>query len=153
MVARLAPLFPGTPDSLGARGPPPDMLLLSRRLLQSLLGRSAGVRRGRAAQNLSRRTLVPAHHAKCASLFSLSRPALHRRPFDRRVEIILVRRSCSRKDVLRHWNRHTRVANQCCPSRELHIRLSCPPPCGGRISRSAFPVDRLLPGLSLCELF
>ena len=72
VVAGLAHLFPRILNSLGARRVSTHLLLLSRRVLQSVLGRSASVHRGRAAQDLLGRTFVPAHHAKCAPLFSLS---------------------------------------------------------------------------------
>src|ERR1051326_8231630 len=152
MVARLAVVFAGTAHSLGAGWTAPHLLLLSRRLLQSILGRSAGLRRRRAAQDLSRRALVPAHHAERASLFSLSRAALHRRAFHRRVERVLVRRSGDGENFIRPWNRHARLAHQRRPSREFHIRLSCAAPRRRRLSRSAFAIYCVLSGLSLCEL-
>ena len=57
LVAGLAAVFAGAADPLGAGVVPADLLLLPRRLLQSVLGRSAGLRRGRAAQDLSRRAI------------------------------------------------------------------------------------------------
>ncbi len=45
---------------------------------KAFLGRSAGLHRRRTAQDVSRRALVSAHHAECASLLSLSRAHLHR---------------------------------------------------------------------------
>ena len=51
----LAALLAGAADPLGARRLPPHLLLLPRRLLQGVLGRSAGLRRRRAAQELPRR--------------------------------------------------------------------------------------------------
>src|SRR2546423_928414 len=66
LVARLAIFFAFDVDSLGAGFISFNLLLLSRRLLQSLLGRSCVVRGGGTAQDLPRRTLVSAHPAKCA---------------------------------------------------------------------------------------
>ena len=53
LVAGLANFFSGATRSLGAGRISAHLLLLPRRLLQSLLGRSAGMHRRRAAQNLS----------------------------------------------------------------------------------------------------
>ena len=77
LVAGLAVVFAGAADSLGARRISADLLLLSRRVLQSVLGGSAGLHGGRAAEDLSGRTFVSAHHAERASLFSLSRAPVH----------------------------------------------------------------------------
>src|SRR5687767_5533829 len=53
---------------------PRDLLLLSRRLLQGLLGRSAVVRGWRAAgHQLLGRALVSARHAECPPLLRLCR--------------------------------------------------------------------------------
>ena len=76
LVAGLAPFFSGASRPLGAGRFSAHLLLLPRRLLQGFLGRSTGLHCRRAAQHLSRRAFVPAHHAECASLFSLSRAAL-----------------------------------------------------------------------------
>src|SRR6266540_1302188 len=77
VVAELAYLFSRAADSLGASGLSTDLLLLSRRVLQSILGRSTRVHGRRTAQELLGRAVVPARHAKCASLLSLSRIFLH----------------------------------------------------------------------------
>src|SRR6266436_3704014 len=68
VVARLAHFFSRAISSLGSCRISPDLLLLSRRVLQSVLGRSARLHSRRAAQKLLGRTLVPAHHAKRAPL-------------------------------------------------------------------------------------
>ena len=49
---RLPALLSGAADSLDPRPLPRHLLLLSRRILQIVLGRSAGLRRRRAAQDL-----------------------------------------------------------------------------------------------------
>ena len=77
LVAAVASIFAGAFYSLGTRWLPADLLLLSWRLLQSVLGRSAGMHCGRAAQELLGRAFVPADHAKCASVFSLSGALVH----------------------------------------------------------------------------
>ena len=83
----------GAFDSLGAGWISAHLLLLSRRILQSVLGRSAGVHRGRTAQKLLGRAFVPADHAECASIFSLSGALLHFDSGVRRLESALVCRS------------------------------------------------------------
>src|SRR5207247_9872664 len=74
VVARFAAVLARAADLVGARSVSPDLLLLPRRLLQSLLGGSAIVHCGRAAPELSRGALFPAHPAKRASLFPLPVP-------------------------------------------------------------------------------
>ena len=66
VVAGLAHFLARAISSLGSWGISPDLLLLSWRVLQSVLGRPAGLHRGRAAQDLLGRTILPAHHAECA---------------------------------------------------------------------------------------
>ena len=75
----MADLLACAPGALGAGWVSAHLLLLSRRLLQGVLGRSARLHGRRTAQDLSRRALVPAHHAECASLFSLPRADYHPR--------------------------------------------------------------------------
>src|SRR4030095_15700904 len=77
LVAAVASILAGAFYPLGTRWLPAHLLLLSWRLLQSVLGRSAGMHCGRAAKELLGRAFVPAHHAKCASLFSLSGALVH----------------------------------------------------------------------------
>ena len=55
VVAGRAAVFGGAADPLGARRLPLHLLLLPRRLLQGVLGRSAVVHGRRAAQEVSRR--------------------------------------------------------------------------------------------------
>src|SRR5207248_1573524 len=90
LVAGLVNFFAGASNSLGAGRIPVDLLLLSRRVLQSILGGPARVHGGRAAQNISRRAFVPAHHAKRAPLFSVSRAHFHFDSELRRLESALV---------------------------------------------------------------
>ena len=115
---------PALLDSLGAGRISAHLLLLSRRLLQSVLGRSAGLHRRRAAQDLPRRAFVPAHHAERAPLFSLSRAAFHCRSRVRCLESDVVHRSGDRKNFVRHRRRHDRAGDQCRAARRLHFWLS-----------------------------
>ena len=64
LVSELSAVLSGAAHSLDTRPVPLHLLLLSRRVLQVVLGRSAGVRRGRAAQDLSRRTQLSADHCR-----------------------------------------------------------------------------------------
>src|SRR5262249_21036032 len=119
----------------------------SRCLLQSLLGRSASLHSGRAAQNLLGGTIVPAHHAKRASLLSLLGAVLSRRARDRRLEGALVFRR------IRNRRRHDGPRDQCCPARRLHVWVSLATALGRRISRSIFPVANMLSRLCMRNLF
>jgi hypothetical protein len=58
------PVYGCTVDPMGAGRISSDLLLLSRRLLQSLLGRSTGVCRGRTAFGLSRRAKISTYFAE-----------------------------------------------------------------------------------------
>ena len=79
LVARPAAVLAGAADPAVPRPLPLHLLLLPRRLLQGVLGRSAGVRGRRAAQELLRRELVPADPAERPPLLPLRGPRLHRR--------------------------------------------------------------------------
>ena len=147
LVAGLAFVFARASDPVGAGRFPADLLLLSRRLLQSLLGRPARLHRGRAAQNLSRRAFLSAHHAKRAPLFSLSRARLHRHSHDRRVEGDVV---CG---WIRHRDRNHRTGNQRRAARRLYFRLSFLAPLDRRFSRSTRKIDIIVSRLCLCDLF
>ena len=82
VVAAVVPaVLGGDADPVGAAGIPLHLLLLSRRVLQSVLGRPAVLHRGRAAQDLLGREEVPADHsAKRAPLLSVLRDPLHLHP-------------------------------------------------------------------------
>src|SRR4029453_3155165 len=94
LVAALAAFFAGAPDSPSAAGVSSNLLLLSRRILQGVLGRSSFMRRWRATIALPWRAIVPAHLAEHPSLLSVSRPAVSCRPRLRRLEGALVCGSC-----------------------------------------------------------
>src|SRR5437763_16665091 len=93
----VAHFLSGAVSPVGARWIPAHLLLLPRRVLQSVLGRSARVYRRRTTHKLLGRALVPAHHAKCASLFSLSCLVVFNGGRDRPLESGVVCR--------RIWNR------------------------------------------------
>src|SRR5712692_5245843 len=73
LVARWAAFFARAPDPVGARPVSPHLLLLSRRVLQIVLGRPARLHGWRAAKNLPGRTFFSAHPAKRAPLLSVPR--------------------------------------------------------------------------------
>src|ERR1043165_7543372 len=102
LVAALAAVFASTFYSLGAGWIPAYLLLLSRSLLQGVLGRPAGLHRGRTAKKLLGRTVVPAHHAECPPLFSVSGDCFHWHSGLRRLEGLLVR------PPFWHWPGHDR---------------------------------------------
>ena len=73
-------VFGGDADPLGARRIPLHLLLLSRRLLQGLLGGPGLLRGRRASQDLLGRADLPADPAKRPSLFPVSGARFHRHP-------------------------------------------------------------------------
>ena len=73
LVASHSAVFRSDADPVGARRLPVYLLLLSRRVLQSVLGRSTELLSGRAAQQLLGRKEVSADHAKRPSLLPLYR--------------------------------------------------------------------------------
>ena len=102
---------------------------------------------GRAAQELLGREFVPAHHAKRASLFSLSRGNLY---FDfdlRRLESALVFR------WIRNWRLDNCARDQRCFAQWLYFWLSFLATLGRWLSRSIFQVTSVLSRLRLRELF
>src|SRR5213595_3286691 len=92
LVAGVAAVFAGTLHSLGAGRVPADLLLLSRRLLQSVLGRPAFLHRERAAQGVSRRGFLSAHHAKHSPILFVCGAALSGFPRPRCLESDVVYR-------------------------------------------------------------
>src|ERR1019366_3260823 len=71
VVGGLGAVLAGIFDSVDSGRISFHLLLLSRRVLQGVLGRPGQLRGWRATQNVPRRTLVPAHHSKCSPLFLL----------------------------------------------------------------------------------
>src|SRR5947209_11441350 len=125
----------GATYPLGTRRIPPDLLLLSWRLLQSILGRSAVLYRWRAAKNLPWRTLVSFDPPEHSSLLPLRGPYLHSHPRVRCLARSLVRRSSHRPNAFRYRNRHTCSFCECRSSRLLHARLPFFASPGGRPAR------------------
>ncbi len=152
VVARLAYLFSGAFNSLGSGRIPAHLLLLSRRLLQGVLGRSSGVHRGRATENLLGRAVVSADHAKCASLFPLSGARDHFDPCLRCLESAVVCRSNDRQKLIWNRRRHDRARDQCISIGRLYVRVSFITTFNRRISRSTCKVANLLSRLRLREL-
>ncbi len=70
MVSEFSALLSGASHSMDPGPLPADVLLLPRRILQVVLGRSSGVCGKRAAQELSRRTKLSADSAEFPSLLS-----------------------------------------------------------------------------------
>src|SRR5215469_3300907 len=66
------------------------LLLLSWGVLQSFLGRSAFLHRGRAKKKVPRGTILPPNHSEHPPIFSLSRPALSDYFGPRRMGCVLV---------------------------------------------------------------
>ena len=89
----------GAADPAVPRAVPLHLLLLPRRLLQGVLGRSARVRGRRAAQELPGRGVVSAHDPEHPPLLPLHRARLPRHPRARRLEGVLVHRPGDRRDV------------------------------------------------------
>src|SRR6185295_9945583 len=86
VVSGVAPVVARVDYPLGARRLSPDVLLLQRRLLQSLLGGPSGVRGRGAAKTIPRRAFVSADSSKRASILSLPCTGVHRDPLARCVE-------------------------------------------------------------------
>src|SRR4030095_2359309 len=118
----------------------------------SVLGRSAFVQRRRTTGDLSWRTKLSAHPAKCAPLFSVSRDPFHRH-FDLRcLARALVFGSCDRANELRRGIRHNHPRGECAPPGKLHFRLPFTATPGRWISRSTLESASLLQRVSLRKL-
>jgi hypothetical protein len=102
---------------------------------------------GGTAQELLGRAFVPADHAECASVFSLSRSLISSNSSVRRLESALVCKWI--------WNRcrHDCACNQCRVARRLHHWVSFSATPGGRISRSIFKGASMLSRLWMCDVF
>src|SRR5215204_3664677 len=105
-------------DFMGARRIPIYLLLLSRRVLQGVLGRPAGVRGRRTAERLLGRTKISFDSAKYSSLFSVSRAYFSDLFGARCVERLLVCGRLRRRIGLDYPDRQRLF------SRGLHVQLS-----------------------------
>src|SRR5579872_5618180 len=124
MVAGLASVLARTHHPALSRTLPRDVLLLSRRVLQGDVGRSAVVHRARTAPQLPRRALIPADSAEHPSVLPLYRIHLSGHPRARRVECALVHGSGHGADTLRHRRRDARPNAERGAPQLLHVRVS-----------------------------
>ena len=92
LVAIVAFLFARSSGSMGPGRFSTDLLLLSRRLLQSVLGRPTRMRSGRTTQRISGGELFSADHAEHSSILPLYRFAVHPGARTRRLEGDVVQR-------------------------------------------------------------
>lgn len=124
LVASPDSCFRRSIDPLGAWRIPLDLLLLPRRLLQSILGRPAFVYRWRIAKKLSRRAVFSVNSPECSPLFPLSGVVFPDYSCARRLARSLVCRSEYRPHTPGARRRHNRAGLQCCSSSLLHLWLS-----------------------------
>src|SRR5437016_3210651 len=134
-------------SSLGAGRISGDLLLLSRRLLQGVLGGSAGMHSRRAAKKLLGRAFVPVDHAERSSLLSLRRALLSLGSSVRCLESAMV---CGRI-----WNRHRhhRVGNQSRPARRLYFWLPLAAAPRRWLFRSILQITNMLSRIRMRGLF
>ena len=151
LVAGAAAVLAGADHPAVSGAVPLHLLLLSRRVLQGVLGRSAELRRRRAAQELPRRAIVPADPAERPPLLHVRRGAVPLLPRARRVEGALVRGRGGR-EALRHRRRHARARAQRRAAHLLHARLSLDAPRRRRLPRSAVAPPGAQEGVRLLEL-
>src|SRR5207249_2953074 len=113
ILAGVAPVLAGAGDSSDSGAVPADLLLLSRRLLQSVLGRPAVVHGRRAAGELLGREFLPAHPPERAPLhavhFGLDPPY----PGVRCLAVVLVHRSSDRRGEVRYRYRNAGADGKC----------------------------------------
>ena len=96
-LARVAAVLAGAADPADPRPVPIHVLLLSRRVLQSVLERSAVLHGGRATKELLGRELLPARPAECSPLHAVHLGVRADDPCVRRVEGDVVRRRGARR--------------------------------------------------------
>src|SRR4029450_7460837 len=120
----------GHAHSLGAGWLPGNVLLLSRRLLQGVLGGSSFLHSRRAAQEISRRGFLSFDRAEYPPVFSLSRPGISYHSGPGRVGSILVRWTI--------WGgpRHSRFVGEPRTADLLHLQLPLASSSGRGFSRS-----------------
>ena len=106
LVAELAAVVARVPHPVGPGRLPADVLLLPRRLLQGVLGRSAVVHVGEPRNNYLRRELVPAHPAERPPLLPLHRARVPGVPGPTTPGRPCGSRTRDGTDELRHRRRH-----------------------------------------------
>ena len=131
LVSELPAVLARAVHPLDPRPVPLHLLLLSRRILQSVLGRSARLRRRRAAQDLLGERTFPLIMQNFHRYFLRLSYIVWGFPGLRRVESLLVRRS------LRHRPRHAGAGRQRRAAGRLHVRLPRVPPPDRRHARPA----------------
>src|SRR6185369_11128987 len=152
VVSGLASVVARIDYPLGARRLSADVLLLPRRLLQSVLGGPSVVRGRRAPQALSRRAFVSADSSKRAPVFSLSRARVHRDPLARCVEGYVVH---GHGGAGQFWDRlrDNYSYHQCDSAWRLHLQLSLASSSCRRRMRSIIEDAGPSENLQLRELF
>src|SRR5262249_18281040 len=122
LVAGAAALLAGADHPAVPRFVPGDVLLLSGRVLQGVLGRSTELRRRRDEKELSGRANLSAHHPEHPPLLPIYRGVVPVHPGLRRLEGALVRRRC--RAALRHWRRNAGARPERHAPVVLYARLS-----------------------------
>src|SRR5579864_1555838 len=117
-------------DSVGAGRISSDVLLLSWGILQSFLGGSAFLHRGRGAEYISRRTILSPDPAKRPPVFSVPGPGVSRNSGAGRLGWVLVRRPV--------WHRrwHSRLVDEPRAAVLLHSGMPLLASSGRRFSGS-----------------
>src|SRR5262245_58085601 len=151
VVAGVRAVFAGADHPAVSGAIPVHLLLLPRRLLQGVLGGPVELRRRRAAQQLPRRAVLPAHSPKRSPVLPLHRGAVPVLPVARRMEGTLVQRRRGRNEV-RHRCRDARVGAEHDAARLLHARLSLDATRRRRIPRQSVEASRAQSSLRLLEL-
>src|SRR5262249_2513979 len=149
LVAGLAAVLARAPDPSFPRAVPRHLLLLPRRLLQSVLGRSAGLHGRRAADGLPGRGVVPAHPAERPPLFPVHRPGLPAGAFVRRVEGALVHRPRDRAYHVRDRGGHPGAGGQRGPAGWLYPRVPFDAARDRRLPRPSLRATGSAPALRL----
>ena len=127
------------------------MLLLPRRILQGVLGRSPCLRRWRTTKRISRRKLIPVDHPKYSSLLFICRVGLYPFSGPRCLECHVV---CGRfrSEALWNWSRLVSAYAECGLARRLLVWLPFAPAFDWRLPGRSLSVSGLCSLLRVCEL-
>src|SRR5271156_6594074 len=146
MVSRFSSLLSGAPHFMDSRPLSPHLLLLPRRLLQVVLGRSSGVFGQRAAQELPWRTKLSPDPAEFPSLLPAALlPGLGLFGLRRNHGLPLCERLWDR-------DREHRPGGERCASRRVCFRLPRLPPLDRGHLRSDLGIPGTAQALRLREL-